>query len=549
MAENAAREGADEREGDLRAARRAALNLLEDAIQARDALRKTEDARRLAETEYQTLFESIDEGFCIIEVLFDEGGKAGDYRFVRVNPAFEEETGLRGAVGRTMRELAPGHEQYWFDIYGRVAATGMPERFEQAARALGRTFDVYASRIGAQGENRVAILFNDITERKAAEAIVAAARDAAEEANRIKDEFLATLSHELRTPLSAILLWSKLLRPTSTPEQVEEGLQAIRRSAEAQRELIDDLLDLARITSGKLRVHLSDVDLVPVVDEALETIRPTADAKGVRLEKQVGAAHCVIAADPGRLQQVLWNLLTNAVKFTPGGGNVAVRLEVEEQAAKLTVSDTGRGIEAAFLPHVFDPFRQQDMGITRTHGGLGLGLSIVKRLVELHGGSISVRSDGPGQGAVFTAVLPLPKGQRSGSGSGSGQSSPALQGIKILLVEDDRETRNALAFTLRHAGGTVKTVATAADAMAVWKEFGPDVLVSDIGLPETDGIELLRQARATTLRAVPAVAISAFTNDEMKSRALAAGFATFLPKPIDADRLLETLARLKTEVS
>ena len=281
--------------------------------------------------------------------------------------------------------------------------------------------------------------------------------EAAELANRTKDEFLATLSHELRTPLSAILLWSKLLNGKSEPAVLDEGLVAIRNSADAQKELIEDLLDTSRITSGNLRLELMATDLAAVVERAVESVLPTAQAKGINIVADVAARVGMVRIDPNRMRQVLWNLLTNSIKFTPAGGLVDVKVRRIDQDVELRVTDTGTGISADFLPYVFEPFRQADSTTTRTHGGLGLGLAICKKLVEQHGGTITAASEGPNRGTSFTILLPLPKLRetsppKAGLKAVAAQKPNSLDGVRVLLVEDDAQTRKALGQVLRNAG-------------------------------------------------------------------------------------------------
>lgn len=513
--------------------------------------KQAEKALQNSEEEFRLLFESMEEGFCIIEVIDDAAGNVTDCRFVQANRAFEREMGLKNVVGKTVNELVPMHDEYWFKIVGLVARTGRSQRFEQTTGPLGRVYDVFASHAGTSDQNRVAVIFTDISERKATERAISAAKEAAEETNRIKDEFFAMLSHELRTPLSAILLWSKVLRSEPIkPDQVSEGLEAIRRSAEAQKELIDDLLDVARINSGKLRVQLSVIDFASLTDEAVEAIRPTADAKGLRLVKDIDSDAGWVSGDANRLRQVIWNLLTNAVKFTPAGGEVRVNLVSTKDRIRLTIADTGRGIEADFLRHIFTPFRQAEGGSTRTTGGLGLGLSIAKRLVELHGGSIAVSSDGKDKGAVFTLMIPRalkPETHAVTYGSANTISNGSfLAGTSILLVEDDEETRKAFLFVLRQAGALVTSANNAADAISSWRKSAPDLLISDIGLPNIDGVMLLQKLRETFPKAgeVPAIAVSAFVSESVRDRAMEAGFASYLTKPLDPHQLSDAVRQV-----
>jgi two-component system CheB/CheR fusion protein len=429
-----------------------------------------------------------------------------------------------------------------------VAGFGRP-----VADAAGRVGRMIGSVVDVSDRKQIEADRADLLEREQA------ARAEAEAANNTKDQFLATLSHELRTPLSAILLWSKILsgRPVADPAQLKEGLAAIRGSAEAQKELIADLLDVARITSGQLRLHLRDVDLAGLVKDAVDAIGPTAEAKDVAVavgadpDAEVGT----VRADPDRLRQVVWNLLTNAVKFTPAGGRVDVRVARIDGHVEVRVADTGRGMDADFLPHAFDRFRQAGAPSTRTEGGLGLGLSIVKQLVELHGGTVRAESPGLGQGTTFVVRLPMPKvRRRAGTGrraaADAGAADPALAGRSVLLVEDDPATRGAVTAVLRQAGLTVMAVDSAPAAWAALEQARPDVLVSDIGLPGEDGYALMARVRrheaATGAAAVPSIALTAFARDRDRRQAAEAGFHQHVGKPVEPEQLL---AAVRTAVA
>ncbi len=376
-----------------------------------------------------------------------------------------------------------------------------------------------------------------------------AARVEAEAASRAKDEFLATVSHELRTPLQAILGWAALLRePDADAAIVARAVETIERNARAQERLIADILDVARIVSGKLHLSVEAVDLRRTVQSAVEALRPTADARGVALVMRLDEVGR-IAGDPARLQQVVSNLLTNAVKFTPQGGRVDVDLRREAGRLILEVRDTGQGIAPRFLPLVFDRFRQADASATRRHGGLGLGLAIVRHLVELHGGTVSAASEGQDRGATFTVALPFveagPEAQRPPTGEPPG-AIPSLVGVSVLVVEDERDTRDVLARILGDCGAEVTTAASAAEAFALVEARRFDVLVGDIGMPGEDGLTLMRRVRALPpdRGAVPAVALTAFARPEDRHDALAAGFQVHLAKPVDAIRLTRTVAGL-----
>ncbi|HEX8456005.1 MAG TPA: ATP-binding protein [Pyrinomonadaceae bacterium] len=383
----------------------------------------------------------------------------------------------------------------------------------------------------------------------------------AEEANRTKDEFLATMSHELRTPMTAILGWAQLLRSHTLSEaDFERALETVERNAQAQNKLIDDLLDISRIITGKLRMDLRPVDLAAVVGATVDALRPTAEAKAIRLQSLLDAQVGPVSGDPDRLQQVVWNLLSNAVKFTPKGGRVEVRLERAASHVEINVSDSGRGISPEFLPHVFDRFRQADGTSTRKHGGLGLGLSIVRQLVELHGGTVRVESAGEGQGATFVVQLPLMVERRppedthaarprhpTAADSRSFDCPPALKGLRVLVVDDEPDTLRLLRTVLERCGSEVETAGSVAEALAAFEGWKPDLLISDIGMPEADGYELIAELRAAEAgqdKHVPAIALTAYARVEDRIRALNAGFQVHLSKPIEPVELLAVVASL-----
>lgn len=389
-----------------------------------------------------------------------------------------------------------------------------------------------------------------------------AARSEAERASRLKDDFLAIVSHELRTPLNSVLGWAQILCEgwSHRPEMLVPGLTAILRNARAQALLIEDLLDMSRIVSGKIRLNLQTVSLAEIVASAVGTITPAAQAKGVELECSVDAAPWV-RADPERLQQILLNLLSNAVKFTPEGGQVRVAVGGSDSHADLIVGDTGQGIKPQFLPHVFDPFRQADPSTTRRHGGLGLGLAVVSHLVELHGGTILAESPGDGQGATFSVRIPRVSGftaetaagasavQEESSAPPDSESPAKLGGVRLLVVEDEPDTRDAIAQFLEDYGAAVVAVGSAKEALEhLWAESF-DVLVSDIGMPVMDGYELIRALRAheeagSPGRRLPAVAVTAFARDEDRQRVLREGFSEHVPKPVNTARLISVLVEL-----
>lgn len=368
----------------------------------------------------------------------------------------------------------------------------------------------------------------------------------AQEANRLKDEFLAIVSHELRTPLNSILGWAQILcNHQLEPAKITKALETIERNARLQNKLINDILDISRIIQHQLRLEMQPVDLVPMIQAVIQDMQLMAQAKSIQLTAQLAAGVGQVLGDRERLQQIVWNLLSNAVKFTPDQGQVTVRVEAVGQFMQLTVIDTGQGISAEFLPHVFDRFRQADSSKTRTQGGLGLGLAIVRHLVEMHNGTVQVSSDGEGRGATFTVQLPILEHARIASAE-STAISPSLQGLKVLAVDDDEATRDLLSFTLEQADAEVVAVDSVAAALEALAGFLPDLVLSDIGMPDENGYSLIRKIRAMSGAAadVPAIAFTAFAKEEDRDAAIAAGFQQHIAKPIDPFELLSLVARV-----
>ncbi|HEV7919662.1 MAG TPA: CHASE domain-containing protein [Thermoanaerobaculia bacterium] len=362
-------------------------------------------------------------------------------------------------------------------------------------------------------------------------------------ANQAKDEFLATLSHELRTPMTAIIGWARLLGEGDLdPETTGTAIDAIQKSSRAQAQLIDDLLDVSRITAGKMHIDPRPIELAPVVAAALDSIAPAAETKGVRLERELPPRPLVVSGDAHRLQQVLWNLMTNAVKFTPRGGSVRVSLRGDNGDAVIEVTDTGRGIDPEFLPHVFERFRQADSSMTRAYTGLGLGLAIVRHLVEMHGGSVSASSEGEGKGATFVVRLPLlsamPRPQESGPAS---YENDVLRNARLLIVDDEESVRNYAAAVFRISGADARIVESAREALALLDRWRPDVVITDLGMPDMDGYELLRQLRGRGLT-VPVIALTAYARPEDRETAMRAGFTAYVAKPVEPEELRRLVA-------
>jgi PAS domain S-box-containing protein len=381
---------------------------------------------------------------------------------------------------------------------------------------------------------------------------------ASERADRLKDEFLSTVSHELRTPLNAILGWAQLLKTGRLgPDESGQGIEVIERNVRVQAQIIEDLLDMSRIVSGKIRLDVQRTALIPVIEAAIATVRPAADAKEIRLQKVLDPLAGPVMDDANRLQQIVWNLLSNAIKFTPKQGRVQVFLQRVNSHLEIAVADSGQGIKPEFLPYVFDRFRQADSSTTRAHGGLGLGLAIVKQLVELHGGTVHASSPGEGQGATFTVSLPVAilsdsdEADRVHPSAGAGDSTtyepPMLKGIKVLAVDDEPDGLEVVKRFLEEREATVFTAASAAEGLRLFREQRPHVVLSDIGMPEQNGYDFIRAIRALGPEqggAVPAAAVTAFARSEDRRRAMIAGYQTHISKPVEPSELVAVVATL-----
>ncbi|MDD5578302.1 MAG: PAS domain S-box protein [Methylobacter sp.] len=647
-----------------------------------------------SEARFRTLFNSIDEGFVTIELMFDANKKPVDYRFIQANPAFERLTGLENPIGKTARELVPDLEEFWFETYGKVALTGDPVRFENKSEALNRWFDVYALRVG-DSMSRVALIFNNITERKLSEqalretaefnrtvlessqdcvkvldtqgrlqymnanglalmevtdferlknqvwwdiwptnceqsirrsmenalrgdvgrfqefcptlngtpkwwdilvspvrgeagqiiSLLAVARDItaqkhaeqeretllereqmlrqqAEESNRSKDEFLALLSHELRTPLTSIMGWATMLKnKTLSAEKSTLAIDIINDNARQQNALIEDLLDVSRIISGKMKLEPGVVDLKEIVAATVETVRPAAELKHIPIEMKSGLLSAKIKGDEHRLKQIAGNLLTNAIKFTPEGGRITVELiPSREQTIQLIISDTGCGMKADLVPHIFERFKQADSSMRRSYGGLGLGLAIVRSLVELHGGRVWAMSNGENQGSTFTVELPLiepvemvnphPSTNMGNKQEKSNAIPLLLAGINVMVVEDYEAIRDMVEFLLTHHGAYVVSASTVQDALQKITESPPDIIISDIGMAGMNGLDLIKHVRSLSLngnRFIPAIAMTGYADIEDRDRVLAAGYQIHAVKPFDVNELPFMVAKLFNE--
>jgi PAS domain S-box-containing protein len=659
-------------------------------------IKQAEQELKASDERYRTLFNSIDEGFCIIELLFDQTGKPIDYIFLEINPAFEKLTGIpadEALRGTPISQLVPNFEERWYQLYGKVAMTGEPVRAAEGSEAMGRWFDVNAFRVGGQESRKVAVLFNNITERKQSEldrerllkqleaersklaylftkapAFVATlqgpehvfeltnpaylqlighrdvigkpirdalpeiegqgffeildnvfqtgepfigrelavqlqwepdaplenrfvdfvyqpifeasgsvsgifahgfdiseqvqARQDAEQANRAKDEFLATLSHELRTPLNAILGWAMMLSDKRLDEVASRrAVETIQRNARIQSQLINDILDVSRIISGKLKIETQPLELSSVIEAAVESVLPAAQAKEIRLQRVLDSGSSLISGDRNRLQQIVWNLLSNAVKFTPKRGRVQIRLERVNSHIEIIVSDSGIGISPTVMPFIFERFRQADSATTRQHGGLGLGLAIVRHLVEMHGGTVEAESDGEGSGSTFTVKLPLiavrsvevsPEKSKEREHPTSHRDvpfecTPELEGLHILVVDDEEDGRTLVTAVLEKCGAKVTAADSAAAGLSLIQKLRPDILLSDLGMPGEDGYSLIKKVRALPAEqggTIPAAALTAYARVEDRMKVLRAGFQIHLPKPIEPAELIAVVANL-----
>ncbi|OKH41608.1 hypothetical protein NIES2101_34010 [Calothrix sp. HK-06] len=523
-----------------------------DRKQAEKALQQREAELRLVTNAIPALISFVD----------------SDQRYRFNNEAYEAWFGHSAteAYGKHLRDVLGEVAYQEIRPYVEEVLAGQQVSYESQLRYKDGTTRyinaTYVPRFNSQGvvEGFVALV-GDIGDRKRAEAEreqlllrSQAACEQAEAANRIKDEFLAVLSHELRSPLNPILGWTKLLQSCTLDEQkTKYALATIERNVNLQTLLIGDLLDVSRILQGKLNLNIGSVDLATTITAAMETVRLAAQAKSIQIQTVLNDTMGKVAGDSDRLQQIIWNLLTNAVKFTPEGGRVDVRLSQVGCYAQIVVSDTGKGINPNFLPYVFDHFRQEDGATTRKFGGLGLGLAIVRYLTELHGGTVTAQSLGEGQGATFTLRLPLMKegaglhNEPSPNSSTHELATSALAGLKILVVDDDADNRDYLSFVLEETGANVILAASADEALKLLVLSNPDILVSDIGMPDMDGYTLIRQVRSLPSEQggqIPAIALTAYAGEMNQQQALAAGFEQHLCKPVEPEQLLRTITSL-----
>jgi PAS domain S-box-containing protein len=530
---------------------------------------KTEQALRDSEEHYRIVAETASDAIITID-------ETSEIKFV--NHAAERIFGYTVAEmqGQKLTLLMPDYLRHVHSAgLNRYLETGRKHISWQGVELPGLhkngheiPLELSFSEFTRDGQRFFTGIARDVTERKLVEEKQAevlareqSARTQAELANRTKDEFLATLSHELRTPLTAMLGWTWMLRSSELDQQTRaQALETIERNVRAQAQLIEDLLDVSRIITGKLRLDVRPSELIPVIESALDTVRPAAEAKEIQLQVELDPAASHVLCDPARIQQVAWNLLSNAIKFTPKNGRVRVRLERVDSHVEISVKDTGPGINPEFLPYVFDRFRQADSSTTRTHGGLGIGLAIVRHLVELHGGTARVESYGDGQGATFTVSLPLLALTANTAEEAKAlhalpdvnqatfENSLSLEGLRVLVVDDEPDARDLLIVALGQSGASVKAVASVGDALELLAAGETDVLVSDIGMPFEDGYMLIRNIRELERERgapeLPAIALTAYASETARSQALEAGFQAHLAKPIEPSVLIETISGL-----
>ncbi|MDB6132631.1 MAG: DNA-binding response regulator, OmpR family, containings and winged-helix [Verrucomicrobiales bacterium] len=443
----------------------------------------------------------------------------------------------------------------------RMGGLGRFQGLCPTALGVPKWWDVVVSPLrSADGAvDRLTATSRDMTDLRRAQEELQAAHAEAQRQSRIKDEFLATLSHELRTPLQSILGWTQILQAGDfDAAELAQGLEVIDRNAEAQTRISEDLLDMNRILSGKIRLDVQQLNLADIVEEAVDFVKPAALARRIRLQSIIGPLARHVSGDPNRLRQIFWNLLTNAIKFTPPEGAVQITLERVNSHLEISVADSGEGIDPEFLPHVFERFRQADASTTRKHAGLGLGLAIVKHLAELHGGGVRAKSAGLSKGSVFTVSLPLAPIQtgtenaerrhpHSSSADNASLHTPRVRGLTFLVVDDEADARAVIAHIISKAGSVVRQAGSAREALAMVRDEPPDVLVSDIGMPEVDGYALIRAVRGMTPSQggnIPAIALTAYTRAEDRIKAVAAGFQMHISKPADGLELLTMIESL-----
>ena len=519
-------------------------------------------ALRNSEERYRSLFESMDEGFCAVEMIYDSNGKAVDYRFVEINPAFETQTGLRQALGRTIREMVPDHDEHWFELYGKIARTGEAIRFEETAAAMHRHYDVFAFRIGGDGSHRVGILFKDVTENKRSEQALVVAKEQAELANHAKDSFLATMSHEIRTPLTGMLGMLEVLSLTPLNRDQNETLQAAWESARNLLRIVNDILDWSKIEAGKLHLTPQATALPQLLQEVINTYSRVASAKSLvlrqHIDTRISSAHIV---DALRLSQVLNNFVSNAIKFTHSGeiSLSATLLETIESGERIcfAVKDTGIGIARDAQQHLFRRFQQESVNTARMFGGTGLGLAICKSLVDLMDGQIELVSE-PGEGSTFSITLTLPVSGSPGEELQAQNLTVEQRAVRplfdggadsplVLAVDDHPINRDLLVRQIRLLGLRAETAENGAEALLMWREKHFALVITDCHMPEMDGYAFTRAIRKIEVEeGLPRTIIIAWTANALpreNEQCFASGMDDLMVKPASMAQLRKTLAK------
>ena len=513
-----------------------------------DRVKRAEARLRASEEKYRNLFDRMDEGFCIVEILFDADGAPNDFRYLEINPMFSKQSGLVDARGRTALEMVPALERSWIERIGAVAVTGVADQFEQYSETLGRWFETNASPLGEAGAHQVALIFRDTTERRSTEEDLRRLGLEDAEASRRKSEFLAVLAHELRNPMAPIRTGLEIMRlRADSPETIERVREMLDRQTRQMTHLIDDLLDVARVTSGKIEIRKQLVDLNRVVASAVETSSPMIQSARHTLDVVTWDEPLLLEIDPTRIAQVVGNLLTNAAKYTPAGGRIALAVRKESGEAVVAVTDSGVGLAPESQEEIFEMFNQVGRNMGLAQGGLGIGLALVRQLVALHGGSVTASSDGVGTGSTF--VLRLPLGARPPAGIDDAvqpeRRSVQRRTFRILVVDDNTDAAESLSLLLQLNAHEIRTATNGKDALALAAQFRPDIAFLDIGMPGMTGYELaVRLRQLPDLARLHIVAVTGWGSEEDQARSREAGIDQHFTKPIAA----ETVSRLLSQI-